>query len=95
MSKEIERIIGPCSKHVSGEGWVTEVPVAQLFEKGYAKERVTIWNEWYDQNLKPIWICENCNSNYMKVNWSKPYKYCPSCGARIVEYKTLDYKENK
>lgn len=95
MIKEIEKIVGPCSKHVANVGWVTEVPVEQLYEKGYTKEKVTVWNEWYDGNLKPIWVCENCQRTYMKVEWRIPYKFCPNCGARIGEFKSLDYKENK
>lgn len=35
--KKTERFVGECSKFVSGEGWVTEIPVSQLHDKGYHK----------------------------------------------------------
>ena len=33
MSKDIIRIVGPCSKWIEGEGWVTEIPKKVLAEK--------------------------------------------------------------
>lgn len=35
--KEVEVFIGPCSKFITGQGWVTEVPIEQLKAKGYIK----------------------------------------------------------
>ena len=35
--KEVEFFVGPCSKFINGEGWVTEIPVEQLKAKGYVK----------------------------------------------------------
>lgn len=36
--KPVEIFIGPCSKWVDGLGWVTEIPIQQLKEKGYIKQ---------------------------------------------------------
>ena len=36
-TKEVETFIGPCSKFISGQGWVTEIPVEQIEAKGYIK----------------------------------------------------------
>lgn len=32
-SKDVIRIVGPCSEWVEGEGWVTEIPQKVLIEK--------------------------------------------------------------
>ena len=56
MPKPI-KIIGPCSKWIDGEGWVTEVPIAQIEALGYKKvteeqiiihktEYKQLWNLW-------------------------------------------------
>ena len=32
-----ETFVGSCSKFVDGQGWITEIPIKQLNEKGYYK----------------------------------------------------------
>lgn len=57
--KEVEVFIGPCSKFITGQGWVTEVPIEQLKAKGYTKndsltkevERLTEERDMYADDL--------------------------------------------
>jgi len=93
------RFVGECSKYITGEGWVTLLPVSQLHDKGYYKGEETTWEERKDHNFKGVWKCLNCNRNYINVDKNfvmEMYKYCPNCGARIVDYLSLkDQREIK
>ncbi len=44
-----------CSKYIDGQGWVVQIPVSQLEEKGYRKipeNAVVLTREEFDETLK-------------------------------------------
>ena len=87
-----ERIVGPCSKHVSGEGWVTEVPVTAIEGRGYVKEKFANLEERVGKDNQKVWICTHCGILYMNMDRSvleKMFKYCPHCGAKVVAYLSI------
>ena len=52
--KETIKIIGPCSKWIDKEGWVTEIPIALLNSLGFYKTSnttITIPIETYNKLL--------------------------------------------
>ena len=56
--KNTIKIIGPCSKWIDGEGWVTEIPIAQIEALGYKKlteEQLIIHKTEYKQLWK-TWL---------------------------------------
>ena len=84
---EIERIVGPCSKHVSGEGWVTEVPVTAILGRGYIKEKYTTLEERQVKTAQNVRQCTHSGVIYVnmqKAVLEKNYKYCPHCGAKVM-----------
>ena len=90
--RTVERIVGPCSKHVSGEGWVTEVPVSAILGRGYVREKIADLEERKDNNFDKVWQCTHCDRYYINVDRAtleKMYKYCPNCGAKFINYLTL------
>jgi len=89
---EIERIVGPCSKHVTGEGWVTEVPVTAILGRGNVKEKFANLEERQVKTAQNVWQCTNCGVFYVnmqKAVLEKNYKYCPHCGAKVVAYLSI------
>lgn len=95
---EIERIVGPCSKHVSGEGWVTEVPVSAILGRGYVREKIANLEERKVQTAENVWQCTHCGVYYVNMQRAvleRTYKYCPHCGARVVACLSLKAQQRR
>ena len=61
MEKYVE-IIGPCSKWIEGKGWVIQVPMHLLEEKGFKKvddKLIDVIKHCLHKN-DPCYNCENC-----------------------------------
>ena len=69
--KEVEFFVGPCSKFITGEGWVTEIPVEQLKAKGYVKN-ITV-NQLEEKNRLLKDANETINQNIPGVGITIKY----------------------